>query len=387
MSGKLIVVVGGQFGSEAKGHLVDQLSRPEREGAKVVGVRVAGPNAGHVVLGRCPEGCEHTEQDDYTWFTSEGNDGTGRLQRLHRWKLRAVPVTAVSNESSELIIAAGSEVDEDVLMHELFQLDSAGYRASSRLDVDAEATLLTADDIAEERESDLVKRLGSTAKGIGAARANRIWRTAPRFGKEAGMLDTAGHLYRRLREGWTVIIEGTQGFGLGLHAGMYPQCTSSDTRAIDFLAMAGISPWHPAVEELQVWVVARVRPIRVAGNSGPLKGETTWADLGLPVERTTVTNKIRRVGEWDGQLVARAVEANGGSHVNVALTMVDTVIPELQGCTLDIADEVDTKFGVQVTDDLVDLITKTSTEVGAHIGFIGTGPRTGFFMDDDQMEA
>lgn len=383
MSGKLIVVVGGQFGSEAKGHLVDQLSRPEREGAKVVGVRVAGPNAGHVVLGRCPEGCEHTEDDDYTSYTQRSNDGTMQMQRWHRWKLRAVPVTAVSNESSELIIAAGSEVDEDVLFYELSQLDSAGYKASARLDVDAEATLLTPDHIAEERESDLVQRLGSTAKGIGAARASRIWRTANRFGGDEGMLDTAGHLYRRLREGWTVIIEGTQGFGLGLHAGMYPQCTSSDTRAIDFLAMAGISPWHPAVEEFQVWVVARVKPIRVAGNSGPLKGETTWADLGLPEERTTVTNKVRRVGEWDGQLVARAVEANGGSTVNLALTMVDTVIPELQGCTLDIADEVDTKFGVAVTDDLVDLITATSAEVGAHIGFIGTGPRTGFFMDDE----
>ncbi|WP_369007005.1 adenylosuccinate synthetase, partial [Staphylococcus aureus] len=40
----------------------------------------------------------------------------------------------------------------------------------------------------------------------------------------------------------SIILEGTQGYGLGLHAGMYPYCTSSNTRSIDFLAMAAIYP-------------------------------------------------------------------------------------------------------------------------------------------------
>src|SRR5690606_242933 len=66
----------------------------------------------------------------------------------------------------------------------------------------------------------------------------------------------------------------------------------------------------------RVLLVARTYPIRVAGNSGPLKNELTWEELSRwigkqVVERTTVTNKIRRIGEWDEGLIDRAVTLNG----------------------------------------------------------------------------
>ena len=61
----------------------------------------------------------------------------------------------------------------------------------------------------------------------------------------------------------------------------------------------------------RVLLVARTYPIRVAGNSGPLKNELTWEEISRRVgkqvmERTTVTNKIRRVGEWDEELLDNA---------------------------------------------------------------------------------
>src|SRR5512134_2019439 len=174
--GKVSVVVGGQFGSEAKGAVAGRLASSARNtsilGAErqVVGVRVGGPNAGHTVYGQCPTNCTESE---------------GHIDRAHPWRLRQVPVAAVTNRVASLLIAAGSEVDPIVLKDEIAQLDSAGYSVSHRLMVDRSATILTQEHIEREVASDLTVRLGSTAKGIGAARSDRIWRTAKVASDEA----------------------------------------------------------------------------------------------------------------------------------------------------------------------------------------------------------
>ena len=377
MAGKLIVVAGAQYGSEAKGHVADQLSRPEVAGDNVVVARVAGPNAGHTVYGVCPEECAAgTRGEDHF----SGDKWIG-----HPWRLRSVPVAAVSNPEADLVIAAGSEIDYDVLMSEVVALDQAGYQASRRLVIDDQATMLEPKHIQREVDDKIQERLGSTAKGIGAARADRIWRYAKTWGDHVGaadgtgrMTDAAEFMRMRLGQGATVIIEGTQGYGLGLHAGHYPQCTSSDCRAIDFLAMAGLSPWEPEVAEFGVWLAARVRPIRVAGNSGPIKGETTWQDLNLPEEYTTVTKKVRRVGEWDGALVARAVRANGGAPVvRLALTMVDTVFPEFTNAE-GAFPEWDGVYPEErePIDRLTAYIKQIEDEVGAPVRMVATSPTT-----------
>lgn len=362
--GKLIVVAGAQYGSEAKGHVVDQITRPAVAGDNVVVVRVAGPNAGHTVYGLCPSDCK-----------PDGSHMSGDVWIGHPWRLRSVPVAAVSNPHADLVIAAGSEIDRDVLLSEVTALDMAGYGVSSRLRVDAQATVLTKQHIDEEVRAEIQKRLGSTAKGIGAARADRIWRLATLWGdgkEPKNRVDTADYLRARLHEGATVVIEGTQGYGLGLHAGHYPQCTSSDCRAIDFLAMAGVSPWMPEADEFGVWLAARVRPIRVAGNSGYIKGETSWAELGLPEEHTTVTKKVRRVGEWDGDLVRRAVIANGGAPVvRVALTMVDSIYDEIRNSE-GMFDHVDWEH--EAAPDLPGTVRAIEREINAPIRMVTTSP-------------
>lgn len=366
--GKLIVVAGAQFGSEGKGAVADHLTRPHNAQADVIAVRVAGPNAGHTVYGECPPNC------------SEGSDHIfNGVQIGHPWRLRSVPVSAVNNPEADLVIAAGSEIDLEVLAGEVSELDAAGYRVTDRLIIDWQATILERRHIAEEQADDIQARLGSTAKGIGASRADRIWRKAAIAGHEPSIssfirMNVADILYRNLELGATVMIEGTQGYGLGLHAGHYPQCTSSDARAIDFLAMAGLSPWHPSVTEFEVWLAARVRPIRVAGNSGRLKGETSWQDLGLPEEYTTVTKKVRRVGEWDADLVRAAVLANGGSPVvRLAVTMVDTIYPDLAG--IDHPDDVE----AAIHDDLDRWLNSIEAETGARVHFVGTSPVNGIW--------
>ncbi len=322
---KLEVVVGAQYGSEAKGHVVQRLTeraQRTRSGTPQV-IRVAGPNAGHT-----------------------GYDAQGR-----KWALRQVPVAAVTSGTAMLGIAAGSEIDPPVLLDEFDRLRDAGLFRNKFLWVSEEATVIANHDKAIEggagtigpeglnlptEGANLIERIGSTGKGIGAARASRLMRHPNRRVKDnpglvaeleargipiakADHMASAGYEH--------VIIEGTQGYGLGLHAGHYPQCTSSDCRAQDFIAMAGVAPW--AFEEVEVWAVARMFPIRVAGNSGPLRDETTWEDLGLEPEYTTVTKKMRRVGRPDWDLVRDAVRANGGAPtVRLAVTMVDQMFPK-----------------------------------------------------------
>lgn len=344
--GKTMVVVGGQFGSEGKGAIAGYLgSRDERP---LAAVRVAGPNAGHSAL----------DKDNV------------------KWALRHIPVVAVTNPTCQLVIGAGSEIDEEVLESEIERLENAGIPVKDRLWIDGEATVIESTDKSEEEE--LVAGIGSTGKGIGSARARRAMRSAPLWrhghdeidGRPARWPDTAEILNKFLQEGGDVLIEGTQGYGLGLHAGHYPKCTSSDCRAIDFLAMAGVSPWSPWVSQLEVWVVLRTYPIRVAGPSGEMHEEVSWDELGritngyIRPEKTTVTQKVRRVGKWDKDLAATAVRANGGQAAHIALTFFDYWFPELAGVT----DWRDLEQHHR------DQIAGIEDQVGARVGLVGTGP-------------
>ena len=356
----LHVVVGGQYGSEAKGHVTARLTKSalqNRTSPQVLVVRVAGPNAGH---------------------TAYDINGVAHA-------FRQIPVGAVVGNVRTLI-AAGSEIDIEVLLSEIQRCGR--YDIPLRLAVDPNATLIDDEHKAIEQGrftgEDLTTRLGSTAKGVGAARASRIMREARRLGDDLAAMSLLlsygvditpqEDVYE---DGWdTVIIEGTQGFGLGVHQPVYPFTTSSDCRSIDFLAMAGLSPWQ--ANRTTTWVVARVYPIRVAGNSGPLANETTWDELGLPPEYTTVTKKMRRVGKEDWTLVARAVRANGGdpgrvhsaAPVRVVITMADQKWDDL----------ADLNQRNRLEDHHWQWIDAIQDQIGGYVAGITTGPNTGVWL-------
>jgi len=402
MPNKLSVVVGGQFGSEGKGAITGYLASAEQNpDHRTVVVRVAGPNAGHTVLGKCPPFCPQFDvhsPDTLGWAETNGTPVPGNMKNAfgwaHPWRLRQVPVGAVTNPAADLVIAAGSEIDPQVLLSEITELDSAGYRVSDRLIIDRSATVIEPRHLQNEAEWGFTDRMGSTGKGIGAARMERVARTASTWAghndaspQGLATTDTSVLLNRWLavgQDGQTagqthVLVEGTQGYGLGVHTRWYPQSTSSDCRAVDFLAMAGICPWVMDSQP-EIWVVLRTHPIRVAGNSGALSGETSWDELGVRAERTTVTNKVRRVGAWDPLLAREAVEANGGIRsdsvfappVYVALTMADYIVPGLAHHDNGSYD------GVSAPDRtaLFDLLTEVTSDCGVFPTLIGTGPAT-----------
>jgi adenylosuccinate synthase len=369
----LEVVCGAQYGSEAKGHVTARLMdhryllESRLNELELVNVRVAGPNAGH------------------TAYTADGVPVA----------LRQIPVGVTRPYRSTLVIAPGSEIDMEVLMHELDMTHEMGlWGVGTTLYIDPNATLIEPwhkeqENNPDGRLADLVTRTGSTGKGIGAARAARLMRSARRLVDNRDyveMLRSFSFVHvEPYRYGLFdhVIIEGTQGYGLGLHGLHYPQCTSSDCRAIDFIAMAGISPWETiARNTFSVWAVARMFPIRVAGNSGPMFGETTWEALGLPEERTTVTKKVRRVGAWDADLVRDAVWANGGGPwVKLALTMTDQMWPEVKN-----SNSYAEAFGAvrdrpaSTGGNLFEFMTDVQVKTGAMVGMITTGPNAGFVV-------
>lgn len=283
------IVVGGQFGSEGKGKTTSYLSL--REDAAVV-VRCGGPNAGHTVY--------HNGQ---------------------RHVLRQVPAGCV-NPRSRLLVAPGAVVDVVQLRKEV-----ALHGLESRVGVDPNAAVLDPADQEQEAALQLRKRIASTLSGTGVATSRKVLRdetlllagTVPALSR--WITDVPAELNGAHDQGEVVIVEGTQGFGLSLHHGdVYPYRTSRDTTAAGFLSEVGLSP----ITVTEIVQVVRTFPIRVGGHSGPLKNEVSWAHVqatsGYPTpveEFTSVTGTLRRVAQFDMDLIKRAAMINRPTHLAV----------------------------------------------------------------------
>jgi adenylosuccinate synthase len=338
---RLDVVVGGQYGSEGKGAFAAALAKKKKYSTLI---RVAGPNAGHTVI-------------------HEGDPIA----------LRQLPAAGLIDTNSYLYIGPGSEIDPVVLLEEIKLFEIRGVPIRGRLVVSDQAVVI--DDSHRRIEAEASHSInGSTAKGIGAARAGRLMRTATilRDHPFATVLKEKGcNVTNSFVMSGNVMIEGTQGYWLGQNAGMYPYCTSSNCRSIDFVAMSGITDW----DELTTFVLFRTFPIRIAGNSGPLYNELTWEQVGRPTEFTTVTKKPRRVGDFDMGLVRDAMEGNKvgrGSNSYAVLTFADYWGSELFNVN-------DTRF----LDDL-SLCSRIENEFGSYyesVVYLQTGPDSGIWIE------
>jgi len=332
MKGNVTVVVGGQFGSEAKGKVVSFLANEFD-----VAVRTGAPNAGHTVF---------------------VND--------EEFKLQQVPAT-FSNPKCSLFIGAGALIDPVILRREA---ERTG--AKERIIVDPQAGVI--EEKHREKEHELVKGIGSTGKGCGAALVDRIWRKDFLLAKDAlkdfHIENVSELLNKKIDEGRNILIEGTQGYGLSLYHGIYPYVTSRDTTASGFLSEAGLSP----LLVKDIILVIRTFPIRVAGNSGPLPGEITWKEVSERTgketsETTTVTGKIRRVAEFDPEIVRKAVFANRPTQI--ALQFLNYLFPE---------DEGKNKWD-ELSPEAKEYILGLEKEFGVPVTLIGTGRKNNEMID------
>lgn len=294
------VIVGGQFGSEGKGHICSYLA-PEYD----VLIRVGGPNAGHKVF-QDPEPYTHRQLPSGTLFSN-----------------------------AKLLIGPGAVINVDTLLKEVADCDVD----EQRLSIDPQAMIITEADRANEKS--LVGKIGSTGQGVGEASARRILdrgKTELTLAKfEPRLSPFCRPIAEQLEEAYSrrsrILLEGTQGTGLSIYHGAYPYVTSRDTTVAGCLSEAGISP----IRVRKVVMVCRSYVIRVQspkdGTSGPLKGKLSWKTIsersGIPlselkgVEQGSVSHKERRVGEFDWALLKRASSLN--SPTDIALTFADYI--------------------------------------------------------------
>jgi adenylosuccinate synthase len=332
---EVIMVLGGQFGSEGKGKITSYLCRKKDVD---IAVRCGGPNAGHTVY-------------------IEGE----------KFVLRSLP-SGVVNKKTRLLLSAGSCIDLDILFREIEMFDLT----EERVGIDYNAVIIDENCVEIEKKINLGERVGSTLSGTGGAVVRRILQDSDlKLAKNIPELKNyltyvPKEIMKSYSKGGKIIIEGTQGFGLSVyHSPYYPYTTSRDTTASGFLSEVGISPLIVS----DIIMVIRTFPIRVGGNSGPLPNEIDWETIqkesGYPYdvkEYTSVTKRLRRVGRFDISLVKKAVEVN--MPTEIALTGVDYLDYRNRGV----------KEFSDLTEETKKFIKNLEKELETPIKYIGTGP-------------
>ena len=284
--GRVNFVCDGGFGSTGKGKLCGHLAETFDVDVAIVS---NGSQAGH---------------------TAEKRDGQMVMTQQ-------VPIALAMGLCPVGLIGPGARIDLDILAREVenFKLSSAKLR------IHPHAAII--DPRHKDVEALVTKRIASTMKGNGACQADKVLRDfrlqlACHIDWLRPYLDDTAHmLHKVLASGGTVMSEMSQGFGLDLDYGFYPYVTGQHCTPMAEAARIGVS--HKDVGD--VYMCMRTFPIRVGnvqgGNSGPIyedQEELTWEQVteisGSPkplLERTTVTNRVRRVFSWSQQAFDQAM--------------------------------------------------------------------------------
>jgi len=298
-SSNIWAVVGGQAGSEGKGKVAAYLAQEFKP---------------HLVA------CAFSANAGHTAYDEEGN----------RIVVHTIPVGAL-NENALVVIGPGAAIRMDRLKEDWEQFEDL----EDRLLIDSRAMVITKEDV--EREQATMEHISSTCQGVGQAYSRRLLR-----GKDVLLArdypdlepwigDARETLTSMAETGARIQIEGCQGADLDLLYGIeYPYCTSRPTNIDALCSDVGL----PGRFVESVFVVSRTYPIRVGnvvrdgkqvGWSGPIPEDSieyTWDEItamsGSPErieERTTVTNKVRRIFSWSPSRHRYNWRLMGGTHL------------------------------------------------------------------------
>lgn len=255
----IVLVMGGQFGSEGKGEVCSWLAATETFDLII---RLASPNSGHT-------------------FTYNSVS----------YIMRQLPATWKSQDTT-IYLPSGSIINSEVLESERNLLLSNNYK--SDIVISPYATLVNRNDIGTSMCS-----TGTTREGVGETRAKRSLRQAVQIG---------GYESKKINKilgnpDSKILVESSQGYGLSLHSHFYPFVTSIDINPYQILSDSDI-PY--GIHKVKIYMVIRTFPIRIAGNSGVLEEEISWEDIGIVPELTSVTKLERRIGLFDCKQVSEA---------------------------------------------------------------------------------
>ncbi len=217
--GKTLVIVGGQWGDEGKGKIVDLLT----ENAQMVCRYNGGNNAGHtVVIGSS------------------------------MFKFHLIP-SGILHKGTMNVLGNGVVIDPQVLLQEIDQLSSNGISISEKnLVLSGSAHVIQQSHIDEDTKKG--KAIGTTGRGIGPCYEDKISRSGIRlhdfvkgssleakrlkpFVKETYIIVNDAHSKKQ-----NILLEGAQGTLLDIDHGTYPYVTSSNPIAGGACTGLGIAP-------------------------------------------------------------------------------------------------------------------------------------------------
>ncbi|MEO8539265.1 MAG: adenylosuccinate synthase [bacterium] len=339
----IIVVVGGQWGDEGKGRIVDLLARK----AKVVARYSAGNNAGHTIV----------------------ND-------RGEFKLNLVPAGIFYPEKT-CVIGNGVAVDPGVLLGEIGMLQAKGID-TTKLRLSDRAQLVMPWHVALDKLDEASRgehAIGTTGKGIGPCFVDKVARRGVRvadllrpedlvprmktsldyankvivgvYGGEPIEFDPCYQTYleygQRLspyiadvqeivldahKRGEYVLLEGAQGSLLDLDHGTYPYVTSSVPSSSSGGAALGVGIGPTDIQR----VVGVFKSYCTRVGNGPFPTElfddtaAQLRDHGKEYGRGeygTTTGRARRIGWLDAVAARYSVRFNGLAAV--ALTRLDVL--------------------------------------------------------------
>lgn len=295
---KVDVIVDLQYGSTGKGLIAGYLA--ETVGYDTV-VSANMPNAGH------------------TYINAEGR----------KWVHKVLPNGIVSPNLKAVMIGPGSVFSLGRLQEEISNSIDIFADTGASLVIHENAAVLSDHHVLKEQRS--LNSISSTMQGSAAASVEKMMRdkesniiAADRILGIMAAAEGAGlkahqvlivsqrRWLAQLYEAGNILLEGAQGYSLGLNAGFWPHCTSRDCTPARFMSDCGI----PLGMLRKVIGTARVHPIRVGNTEGGFSGDTyqdqtelSWSELGLNEEYTTVTGRVRRVFSFSANQIVEAIMA------------------------------------------------------------------------------
>ena len=336
-------IIGGQWGDEGKGKVVDFLS----ERAHIVARFNGGNNAGHTVI------------------TSAGE-----------FKFHLIPV-GILRPQVTCIIGNGVVVDPDAFLEEVSGLQARSVDVSRLIISDKTHVIMpyhiTLDHLEEDVRAEGGGAIGTTGRGIGPVYMDKAARTGIRMvdlldekallSRLSFVLDQKNNLITKLYggtplsleetyekcRGWgrdlkafirpvepilqealatdqRIILEGAQGAMLDLDHGTYPYVTSSSPTVGGACTGLGISPRHIQ----QIAGVYKAYTTRVG--TGPLPTELN-DEVGDFIrqrawEYGTTTGRPRRCGWFDSVAARYSATVNGlTSAILTRLDVLDGISP------------------------------------------------------------
>jgi adenylosuccinate synthase len=344
-----IVVVGGQWGDEGKGRVVDLLA----EKAHIVARYSAGNNAGHTVV-----------------------------NSLGEFRLHLVPA-GIFYPDKICVIGNGVAVDPAVLLEEIRDLESRGVSVRGRLFVSGRVHVIMPYHTLIDRLDEALRgqaAIGTTGRGVGPCFADKVARVGIRvadlvdpeallsvlsfalpykntflervygvqslnleevhaqyaeYGQHLApfVTETATMVHEALARGQLVLLEGAQGALLDLDAGTYGYVTSSVPSSLAGGAAIGIGIGPTQIQQvLGVFKAYCTRvgngplPTEIPGGEGDALRQRGW-------EYGATTGRPRRCGWFDAVAARYSASINGLTAF--ALTRLDVLdqFPTVKICT------------------------------------------------------